>query len=81
MAANTMFRQKLNDIQSQTEAEVEWWKTRRASIQDGFMKELESDSAATSTKASKPGSDEDTVLVEGGGPVATGSIRKKKGKK
>lgn len=80
MAANIMFRQKLDDIQSQSEAEIEWWKNRRASIQDEFMKELDTESGAPA-KISKPGSDEDAVLVDGGGPAATGSIRKKKAKK
>lgn len=70
-----MFRQKLDDIQAQTDAEIEWWTKRRASIQDEFMKELDE------PKASKPGSDEDAVLVEAEGSAATGSIRKKKGKK
>lgn len=80
MAANTMFRQKLEEIQSQTESEKAWWEKRRASIQEEFMKELDSESAATA-KTSKAGSDEDAVMVEGGGPAATGSMRKKKGKK
>lgn len=47
------------------------------------MKELDSPaSATTKTTASKAGSDEDAILVEGGGPAVTdkGSIRKKKGK-
>lgn len=78
MAANMMFRQKLDDIQAQTEAEVEWWTKRRASIQDEFMKELET---GTPAKTSKPGSDEDAVIVEAEGTATTGSIRKKKGKK
>lgn len=80
MAANILFRQKLDDIQAQTEAEVEWWTKRRASIQDEFMKELDGTSG-TAAKTSKPGSDEDAVLVEAEGSAPTGSIRKKKGKK
>jgi translocation protein SEC66 len=80
MAANMMFRQKLDDIQAQTEAEVEWWTKRRASIQDEFMKELDG-APGIAAKTSKPGSDEDAVMVEAEGTAATGSIRKKKGKK
>lgn len=78
MAANTLFRQKLDEIQSQTESEKAWWDKRRASIQEEFMKELDS---APSAKTNKPGSDEDAVLVDRDGLAVTGSMRKKKGKK
>lgn len=79
-----MFRKRLDDIQAQTAAEKVWWEKRRESIQKEFMKELDTPVGASSaTSGSKNVSDEDTVLVEGGGPEAstTGSIRKKKGKK
>ena len=44
------------------------------------MKELDQDSAAK-TPAAKTGSDEDAILVEGGGPAVNdkGSMKKKKG--
>ena len=50
------------------------------------MKELDTDKSSTTaakTATSKIGSDEDSVLVESGGPAVNdkGSIRKKKGKK
>ncbi len=48
------------------------------------MKELDSPSSiAVKSTTSKGGSDEDAILVEGGGPAVNdkGSIRKKKGKK
>lgn len=32
IAANTMFRKRLNDITAQTEAEKEWWEKRRQSV-------------------------------------------------
>lgn len=74
IAANTVFRKRLDEIQAQTESEKEWWENRRASIQAEFMKELDSPSGTA-----KAGSDEDTILVES--PGETGSVRKKKGKK
>lgn len=84
IAANTMFRTRLNEIQAQTESEKAWWEKRRASIQSEFMKELDTPSASTLAKTlSKTGSDEDSVLVESGGPAASskGSIGRKRGKK
>ncbi|TVY17952.1 Translocation protein sec66 [Lachnellula arida] len=69
IAAGTLLRKKLEDIQSQAPAEKEWWERRRASIQSEFMKELEAPG----------GSDDDAVLVNGANN--TGSIKKKKGKK
>ncbi|RQM06926.1 hypothetical protein DH86_00000078 [Scytalidium sp. 3C] len=44
IAANTIFRKRLDEIQSQTESEKEWWEKRRASIQAEFMKELDESS-------------------------------------
>lgn len=41
IAANTMFRNKIDEIQAQTVSEKEWWEKRRASIQTEFMKELD----------------------------------------
>ncbi|TVY59395.1 Translocation protein sec66 [Lachnellula cervina] len=71
IAAGTLLRKKLEDIQSQAPAEKEWWERRRASIQSEFMKELEA--------PGKGGSDDDAVLVNSANN--NGSIKKKKGKK
>jgi len=84
IAANNMFRSRLNEIQAQTETEKAWWEKRRASIQSDFMKEIDTSSTSTPAKTpSKTSSDDESVLVESGGPAAssTGSIGKKKGKK
>lgn len=80
IAANTQFRKRLDEIQTQAATEKEWWEKKRATIQSEFMKELDG-SSTTPAKSStnKAGSDEDAILVEGGGP-AVGSMRKK-GKK
>ncbi|KAI9640814.1 Translocation protein S66 [Ciborinia camelliae] len=90
IAANTVFRKTLDDVQAKTESEKEWWENRRASIQAEFMKELNEEAEAKSSKVTSPTkptsvvSDEDAILVQGGGPAASepGSpSRKRKGKK
>ena len=88
MMNHTILRQKIADVQAQVVSEREWWDKRRASIQSDFMKELDVNSAATSsskptTPGERIGSDEEAVFVEGGGPAAAGkgSTRRKKGKK
>lgn len=85
IAANTVLRKRLDEIQAQITAEKEWWAKRRATIQTEFMKELDEPSPTTSVKTptSKTGSDEEAILVESGGPAVTdkGSVKKRKGKK
>lgn len=84
---HTIIRQRITDIQAQAKTEREWWDKRRASIQSDFMKELDEGatggSKPTPAVGEKIGSDEDAVIVDGGGPAAAGkgSTRKKKGKK
>ncbi|KAG0650718.1 Translocation sec66 [Hyphodiscus hymeniophilus] len=41
IAANTVLRKRLDEIQAQTESEKAWWDKRRESIQGEFLKELE----------------------------------------
>ncbi|PMD40129.1 hypothetical protein L207DRAFT_39759 [Hyaloscypha variabilis F] len=83
IAANTVFRKRLDEIQAQTESEKQWWEKRRNSIKNEFLKEIESEalSAPPKTQTSKVSSDDDAILVDS--PVVNdkGSIRKKKGKK
>ncbi|ESZ99255.1 translocation protein (sec66)-like protein [Sclerotinia borealis F-4128] len=90
IAANTMLRKKLDDVQAKTASEKEWWEKRRASIQAEFMKELDEEAEAKTSKITSPTkaisvvSDEDAILVQRGGPAASeqGSPnRRKKGKK
>lgn len=71
IAANGLFHTSLDQIQSKTAAEKEWWEKRRAAISSDFMKELEEDKQA-------PPSD-DGVLIDAGLPAEGG--KKKKGKK
>jgi translocation protein SEC66 len=85
IAANTILRNRLNEIQDKTVAEKEWWEKRRASIHGDLMKEPDSTASASAAKVapSIPRStiDEDAVLVDGPVGSETGSMRKKKGKK
>ncbi|KAI1383176.1 Sec62/63 complex, subunit Sec66 [Hypoxylon trugodes] len=81
IAANTMLRTRLDEIENRATTDKEWWEKRRETIKKDFMKELEEDS---STKDSTKGaSDDDGVLVDSGTPAATpsGASKKKKGKK
>ena len=89
MVQNNNIREKLAEIQAKGKKDKEWWDQERASIQSQFMKELDEDTAAAEAvkaiAAGKTGSDEDAVLVEGGGPANSGSsagkgARKRKGK-
>jgi len=71
MVMNQRVRKGIDDLQSHAAQDKEWWQKRRASIQEGFMKELDA------------ASNEDAVLVEGGGPADAkqgGGKKKKKGK-
>ncbi len=85
IAANTVLRDRLSEIQAQTQAEKEWWEKRRASIQTDLMKEIDTPAAIPSAKTvatpSKSTSDEDTVMVENPTASEKGSTKKKKGKK
>lgn len=91
MHHNTMLRKKLNTIQDRGKADKEWWQQEKATIKSKFMKELEEGGKENSkpivaARGDKTGSDEDTVLVEGGGPgAASGSkseaTKKRKAKK
>lgn len=91
MAQNALVRQRVAELQAQAKTDREWWDKKKASIQSDFMKELEGDAAKskpTTATGDKVASDEDAVLVEGGGPASTGSAagakggtKKRKGKK
>ncbi|KAI0842053.1 Sec62/63 complex, subunit Sec66 [Hypoxylon sp. FL0890] len=81
IAANTMLRTRLEEIESRAATDKEWWEKRREAIKKDFLKELEEES---STKGStKTASDDEGVLVDSGTPAAThsGSKKKKGGKK
>jgi translocation protein SEC66 len=69
MAQNTILRERLGEILSKNATEKEWWENRKSAIRTEFMKELDDEKK----------SEEDAVLVEGGGPA--GSVGKgRKGK-
>jgi translocation protein SEC66 len=81
IAANTIFRNRLDEIQSQTASEKAWWDKRRASIQEQFMAELDTPTPAPTKiaigKASSVSSDE-PIMVEAGGPAVIDKGSKKK---
>jgi len=85
MMNHAIIRSRIEEVQAQAKVEREWWDKRRARIESDFMKEL--DASAAMAKPTAPGekvaSDEDAVIVEGGGPAVAGkgSTRKKKGRK
>ena len=84
MHHNRILREKLNAIQIQMFSDRDWWHQEKASIQSEFMKELEDGEKETaksgpSSGVEKLGSDEDTVLVESGGPAASGAVSASKG--
>ncbi|KAI4277900.1 MAG: hypothetical protein LQ337_001446 [Flavoplaca oasis] len=94
MHHNRILRGKLNAIQVQMLSDRDWWQQEKASIQSEFMKELEDGekeavNPVPSSGGEKLGSDEDSVLVESGGPAAPGTVsamkggmpKKRKGKK
>lgn len=89
MMNNDLYRKRLDEHQSKLAEEREFWDKKKASIQEGFMKELDEPveaaatkvpgAAATSAAPSVP-SDEDAVLVEAELVNAHGGGKKKKGK-
>ncbi|CAO1597923.1 Translocation protein S66 [Xanthoria calcicola] len=84
MHHNAILREKLIAIQAQGKSDKEWWQQEKASIQSKFMKELDEGEKDPTKSAStlggdKVGSDEDTVLVESGGPIASGALSTSKG--
>lgn len=63
MAQNTHIRDRLTEIMSKTTEEQEWWAKRKADIQSAFMKELDEEKVKSS--------EDEAVLVEGGGPAGS----------
>ena len=65
MLNNALFRERLQSYQNKLAEEREWWDNKKASIQEGFMKELDAESSAatkseqavstTTTTSSTPG--------------------------
>ena len=76
-------------MQGQKDAEKEWWENKKKSIEADLIAELDETPAdvAEGKKAPSRTSDDDTVLVESGGPADVkgqqaggGKKNKKKGK-
>lgn len=85
IATNQLIRTRMHDIQAQRDAEREWWDNKKKSIEAELMNEIdETPGEKANSKAPSRTSDDDTVLVEGGGPAdksgAGAKNKKKKGK-
>ena len=78
IAANKVLRDRLEEIEAQTDKDKEWWEKRRTNIKSDFMKELEAESEQAQAKA---GSEDEAVLVDTDTPSATPSGASNKGKK
>lgn len=76
MAANAQLKKKLAAVQATVEDEKDWWAARKASVKEGFLRELDEDeevkkggakkavaAAVVIEKANSDGSDE-AVLVD-----------------
>ena len=92
MVHNAQLREKLGEIQARGKVEKERWDKERESIRSQFLKELDDDAAnaeaakVAAAKGEKTGSDEDAVIVDGGGLATPGSatekgVKKRKSKK
>ncbi|KAB5563567.1 Pre protein translocase subunit Sec66-domain-containing protein [Coniochaeta sp. 2T2.1] len=83
IAANTVLRKRLDEIQAQTESEKQWWEKRRAQVQKDFMAELEGgEEKKPASKAPSAVGEDEPVLVDQNTPSATPAAgKKKKGKK
>ncbi|GAM82136.1 hypothetical protein ANO11243_001150 [Dothideomycetidae sp. 11243] len=81
IANNQLAKARMEELQAKVDEERDWWDARKKGIQEGFMKELDVDSAANSAPATatttpakpapKIGSDDEAVLVEAGGPAGS----------
>lgn len=94
IAANKALRDRIDEIEAQTEKDKEWWEKRRTNIKTKFMKELEAEEEENqdqdqdhegsekgqTSKTSVAGSEDEPVLVETDTPSATpsGASKKKK---
>ncbi|KAL2258448.1 hypothetical protein VTK26DRAFT_8239 [Humicola hyalothermophila] len=76
IAANKVLRDRLDEIEAQTERDKEWWEKRRANIKNEFMKELDQEGSSKASSVAAAGSDDEGVLVD-----TPGASSKKKGKK
>lgn len=79
MLNNDIYRQRIKEHEDKLAEERVWWEKKRASVKEGFMKELNEDETPSqqtpAAKTSEPttpaksvasvqGSDDDAVLVE-----------------
>ncbi|KAJ9192095.1 hypothetical protein DTO164E3_6760 [Paecilomyces variotii] len=75
MINNDIFRRRIQEMQSKTKDEREWWDRKKATIQEGFMKELDEEAAGKSgsVPASSAPTTSATKNAEPAAPSATAS--------
>ncbi|KAJ9297611.1 hypothetical protein DTO271G3_4386 [Paecilomyces variotii] len=75
MINNDIFRRRIQEMQSKTKDEREWWDRKKATIQEGFMKELDEEAASKSgfVPASSAATTSATKNTEPAAPSATAS--------
>jgi len=76
MDQNTLFRQRIDEYQSKTEEERQWWDRKKASIQEGFLKELDEekksgDATTTTTTTTTTSSKTAGEAASSAAPAAT----------
>jgi translocation protein SEC66 len=82
IAANTVLRNRLDEIQTETESEKEWWEKRSAGTQTNLPNGTSTEKSQPSTASAA--SEEEPVMVDQDTPSAPSSpsaTKKKKGKK
>ncbi|KAL1867590.1 Translocation protein S66 [Paecilomyces lecythidis] len=75
MINNDVFRRRIQEMQSTTKDEREWWDRKKATIQEGFMKELDEEAASKSGSVPTTASGATTSATKHSEPIpsATGS--------
>ncbi|GAD92655.1 translocation protein [Paecilomyces variotii No. 5] len=75
MINNEAFRRRIQEMQSSTKDEREWWDRKKATIQEGFMKELDQEAASKSGSRPTTSSAQTTSATKNPEfvPSATGS--------
>lgn len=72
MDQNTLFRTRIDDYQSKAEEERQWWDRKKASIQEGFMKELDEEKNASAATSAAPATTSKTFESATATTTATG---------
>ncbi|KAB8216396.1 Pre protein translocase subunit Sec66-domain-containing protein [Aspergillus novoparasiticus] len=61
MMNNTLYRERIAEQQAKLDEERQWWEKRRASIKEGFMKELDAEDSTSTAPPQKTEAPADTT--------------------